>query len=78
MVKIASYSHIAHCQTGLSLKPMISGSDCMKDDKPPHICERCYREQKPAQEYVCERKEYNVDWVGQGWVRKNHAIRCSA
>ena len=46
---------------------MISGSDCMKDDKPPHICEQCYREQKPAQEYVCERKRYRVTWMGNGW-----------
>ena len=48
-----------------SIGPMISGSDCMKDDKPPHICERCYREQTPAQEYVCERKGCRVTLDGQ-------------
>jgi hypothetical protein len=48
---------------------MISGSDYMKDDKPPHICEQSYQEQKPAQEYACEHRGTRVTWMGRGWKK---------
>ncbi len=70
----ASYSHDAKRQRSVASKTMIFGSDYMKNDRPPHICEPCYREQKPAQEYVCAARSTmlpGLDMDGSGKITRS-------
>ena len=47
--------------------PIISGTDLTPDHKPPRLCDKCWKAQKLAKEYRCEKGRFVVSWINRGW-----------